>query len=482
MMHVNQRMAIGIVWMIAARLMDRAVGICSTLILARLLVPDDFGLIAMATAIGGMLDLLGSFSFDMALIQNQNATRKHYNTVWTFNLIFAMVCTAGLIALAHPAAEFYKEPRLVTVMYVMSGIYFLSGFGNIGVVNFRKELNFRQEFILIFARRIITFIVTIIGAYMLRSYWALLAGMVTGRLVGVAMSYTMNSYRPWFSLAAATELFHFSRWMLLNNGLGFLRHDGCTFIIGRAFGANGLGIYSVSYEISNLPTTELVAPINRVTFPGFSKLQTPELIRESYLRLLGMITLLILPVGIGIAAVAEPLVTAMLGDKWLTGIPLIAILGVSGAINATQTNNASVWLALGRPHEVAIVQACYLAILFPALYFFLTKFGMIGVGYAYLLAQSVDVVLEMRTTRRLLNFRWGEVARTVWRPLVGVASMYLLVTEVDRMLTGMQPWLRLLIDCGAGAAAYCAVVLGLWWSSAKPEGAEAFCLRRAAAW
>ena len=479
MQNINQRMAKGILWMVGARLLDRSVGIVSTLILARLLVPGDFGLIAMATAIGGMLDLLGSFSFDVALIQKTNTERRHYDTVWTFNVIFGMVCTAGLILLAGPAASYYNEPRLSVVMYVLSVSYFLGAFANIGVVDFRKELNFKQEFIFIFARRIVTFIATITAAFLLRSYWALLIGMTLGKVVGLAMSYAMNVFRPRFTLSATKELFHFSKWMFLNNCLAFLMHDGCTFIIGRVFGASSLGIYTVSYEISNLPSTELVAPINRVTFPGFAKMVDTDAIASSYLRLLGMITLLILPVGTGIAAVAEPLVLAALGEKWITAFPLIAILGINGAIAATQTNNVSVWLAVGKPYLVTIVTSFFLLALFPGIYFCLDAFGVVGAGYAYLMAQAVNVPLGMSITKRLLKFKWRDVARVVWRPILATGVMFVAVHLLDRGINNANPWLRLVIDAGVGTLTYVFVILTLWLISARPNGAETFCLERA---
>lgn len=472
-------MAKGMVWMVGARLMDRSIGIISTLILARLLVPEDFGLVAMATAIGGMLDLLGAFSFDVALIQNANAERRHYDTVWTFNAIFGLVCAAGLVAGAVPAAHFYSEPRLAGVMYTLSLSYFFVAFNNVGIVNFRKELNFRQEFLTIFARRAVTFAVTIGAAFVLRSYWALLIGMTVGRVVALVLSYTMNTYRPRFSLEAAGELLHFSKWMLFNNALGFLIHDGCTFVIGRIFGAAGLGIYSVSYEISQLPSTELVAPINRVTLPGFSKMSDTAEIAVSYLRLLGMITLVILPVGLGIAAVAEPLVLTALGAHWAHAIPLIAVLGINGAIAATQTNNSAVWLSQGLPREVTRLNGCFVLVLFPALYFYLNRFGIIGAGYAYLTAQLVNVPLAMSTTKRLLKFGWNEVFRVVWRPVVGACAMYFIVQQAERMTSAYAPLPRLLMDVAVGGLSYCAIILLLWLVSARPAGAERFCLERA---
>jgi lipopolysaccharide exporter len=469
----------GIVWMVAARLMDRSIGIVSTLILARLLVPGDFGLVAMATAIGGLLDLLGAFSFDVALIQNAAAERRHYDTVWTINAVFQLVCAGALVALAGPAAAFYAEPRLAGVMYVLAVSYLLGAFGNVGVVAFRKELDFKKEFNFIFARRIVTFAATVTCAFMLRSYWALLIGITLGRMVGLIMSYTMNSYRPRFSLAAAGELFHFSKWMLINNGLAFVLRDGCTFVIGRVYGATSLGIYSVSYEISNLPSTELVAPINRVTLPGFAKIGDRAAIGVAYLRLLGIISLVILPVGLGIAAVAEPLVLTALGKNWVAAVALIAVLGINGAIAATQTNNTAVWLALGLPRRVTLLHGCTVLVLFPALYFFVKFYGVLGVGYAYILAQGVNVPLGMSMTKQLLGFSWAAVARVIWRPLVGSVAMYFLVANFDQRISEHMPLIRLLLDAAVGAGFYAAVVLTLWWISAKPAGAETYCLERA---
>lgn len=469
-------MGIGIIWMIGARLMDRSIGIVSTLILARLLVPGDFGLIAMATAIGAALDLLGAFSFDMALIQNAKAEPRHYNTVWTFNVIFGIVCGLGVIALSHPASDFYREPRLVNVMYVLSISYFINAFSNVGVVNFRKDLQFGTEFIFIFTRRVITFLITMIAAFTLRSYWALLIGMTAGRLVGVILTYTMNTYRPKLTLSAAKELFHFSKWLLLNNTLIFILNDGCVFIIGRLFGATSLGIYSVANEISSMPTTELVAPINRATFPGFSKMINLADMSAAYLKLLGLIALLIVPVGLGIAAVAEPLITVALGEKWIDAIPLIQILAIYGAFAATQGNNGTVWLALGRTRELTINMFIFMAVFFPSLYYFIITYGIIGAGYAYLTATIPSLLFSSHVTHMLLQFKWKALFDVVWCPIVAVSAMYGCVVTFNAEFHSMAPLIRLFAGSLIGAFVYGSAILVLWVLKGKPAGAEEFCL------
>lgn len=475
---IQQRMATGIVWMVGARLMDRGVGVLSTLILARLLVPEDFGVVAMATAIAGILDLLGAFSFDLALIQNKHAGKRQYDTVWTFNVLFGLFCAAALVALAIPAAVFYREPRLEAVMYTLAIPYVVGGFANIGVVNFRKDLKFRAEFNFIFFRRVITFLVTIGCAFWLRSYWALVAGIVVGRAASVQISYMMSHYRPSFTLAASRELFHFSKWLFLNNTLFFLLHSGPNFVIGRLSGALGLGIYTVAYEISNLPSSELVAPINRATFPGFSQMENNEAIAVSYLKLLGMISLLILPVGIGIAAVSEPMVLALLGDRWSAAVPLIQILAAYGAIAATQTNNGVVWMVLGRPRDVTIVTAIFLFIFFPALYFFLQAYGVLGAGYAYLVAAIATVPIGMWNTKRLLGLEWNALARVIWRPLVAAVAMFASVIGFDTMTGNYGVLPRLILESILGAVVYVTVTLTLWVVAGRSAGAESFCIDR----
>lgn len=473
---VQQRMARGIVWMVAARLADRGIGAVSTLILARLLLPEDFGLVAMATAIGGILDLLGAFNFDLALIQNRASNKTHYDTVWTFNVFFGIFCGITLCFLAIPASRFYYDPRLEFVMYALAIPYVVGGFSNIGVVSFRKELRFRDEFKFILQRRVVTFATTVGCAIWMRSYWALVAGIVVGRMASVFISFKMSDYRPSLSLEASRELFNFSKWLFLNNSFYFLLHSGPNFVVGRIGGAKDLGTYTVAYEMSNLASTELAAPINRATFPGFASMKGVQEIASSYLKLLGVITLLVLPVGIGIAAVAEPMVLALLGENWISAIPLMQLLAIYGAISATQTNNGVLWMVLGRPRDLTIITAVFLAILFSSLVIFLERLGLVGIAYSYLLAQITAGGWALSHTRRLLNLSWSSLVVVIWRPVVGVVLMYFCVTSIDPYLRLHGPWQRLSLESVAGAAVYIGSTLSLWLVARRPSGPESYCV------
>ena len=182
MKNIGTKIAKGAIWMVLFKLIERSVGLISTLILVRLLIPEDFGLLAMALSITTALELLGAFGFDMALIQNQKAGRDHYNTAWTFNVIFAFSSAAILVAIAIPAAIFYHEPRLEAVIYFLALGSFVKGFENIGVVAFRKELEFNKEFKFLIGKKIASFAITVPLAFILKSYWALVFGILVGNV------------------------------------------------------------------------------------------------------------------------------------------------------------------------------------------------------------------------------------------------------------------------------------------------------------
>ena len=207
--------------MVALRMADRALGLVSLLILARLLIPADFGLVAMAMSIVAMLELMSAFGFDVVLIQRQQETRDDFDTAWTFNLIFRLVTGVGLALLASSSATFYEEPRLEPMLYWLALAVAIPGFANIGTVTFRKSFQFHKEFTFRFGRNLISFVITVPLAFWLRNYWALVLGILAANTALVILSYVLHPYRPRLSLASARSLFDFSKWLILQNLLFF---------------------------------------------------------------------------------------------------------------------------------------------------------------------------------------------------------------------------------------------------------------------
>ena len=467
--------------MLAFKMSDKVIGLLSTVVLARMLSPADFGLVAMAMILISALELLISFGFDVSLISNPHAGRNEFDTAWTFTALFSTACAFILALLAIPAANFYHEPRLQVVVYVLAFAFAVQGWANIGPVIFRREMRFDQEFKFLLSKRLSTVLVTIPLALYMQNYWALVYGQLAGTILSFVMSYVVSDYRPRLSLAAKTELFHSSKWLVLNNLMAFIRNNAAQFCIGRIAGSQTLGVYSVAAEISSMPTTELVAPINRAAFPGYAKAATDlAVLRNSFLKVISSIALFAVPAGLGIMAVADLLVPTVLGWKWMDAVPVIQVMAVYGVIQAVQTNIGYVYLAQGNMRLVTIIGAVQavlvLVLLIPSVYYW----GVLGAAWASLGTIIIMVPVNQMLIARCLDLSGTEFAKKLVRPLLAgllMAGVVLLLksTFTLRQVT-LDYMLALLLCVAVGALVYGAAIYLLWRMAGAPEGPEHFCV------
>jgi O-antigen/teichoic acid export membrane protein len=462
--------------MVGVRLLDRALGMVSTIILARLLVPEDFGLVAMATSVLVLLEMLSAFGFDVALIRQASSGRSSYDTAWTFNLLVGLTVGVFLAGLAYPAARFYDEPRVTSVMFLLACAPVFQGLENIGVVAFRKDLNFRAEFLWLTGRRLVGLATVLPLAFLLRSYWALVVGIVVGRLAGMLLSYLAHPYRPRLSLAARHALLGFSKWIVLVNILGFFLQRSSDLVIGRVLGSGPLGIYTVAAEVSSLPTTELVAPINRAVYPAFAKISGDQRrLKEEYLAVMGIIALIAIPVAVGVASVGPQVVALLLGEKWLAAVPLVKALALLGAVQFPYTNAYSVFLAVGKPHLQVRIHMLHVPVLVALLIVLATRYGVQGAAWATVITGFVVVPVSLWFVFRELNIRIREFVDVVWRPATAAAVMYGLVAALGDvwMPVGAAAVIgQLAVLVAIGVVVYVLGVLVLWWSVGAPQSGE----------
>jgi len=247
---LGRQIARGAGWMVAMRWSIRLIAVVSTVILARLLSPSDFGVVAMAMLVVALIEVSADFGFEQALIQNQQATRQHFDTAWTLNLIRGVLGAALLLALAQPAGNFLDEPRIVPVIGWLSLSLFLGGLKNVGVVEFRKELWFAREYRFLVATKIISFVITVGLAIAWRSYWALVVGMIARSAAMVTLSYVMHEYRPRLALSRVRELFGFSIWILFNRYIHYANSNFGRLLVARFLDAASLGVLTLAREIS----------------------------------------------------------------------------------------------------------------------------------------------------------------------------------------------------------------------------------------
>lgn len=483
MSSLNSKMAKGAAWMVLARLATRVIGVVSTLILARVLVPEDFGLVAMATSVVAVIELLRAFGFDTVLIQKQQAERRHYDTAWTFNIIVGVAAALIVLSLAWPAARFYGDPRVVPIMAVLAAGLAAQGFENVGIVDFRKHMQFDRDFVFSLGSKIAGFLVTVPVALAYRTYWALALGIVATRAWSVAASFVMHPYRPRLSLAAAKELFEFSQWLLLNNFLLYLKSRASDFVIGRMSGARSLGLFNVSYEVANLPTTEIVMPINRAVYSGYARIGGDRpMLRQGFLNVISVITAFALPAGMGIAATASLFVPLALGGRWLEAVPLIQILSIYGVLIALQTNTLYVYIALGEPRTATFLNGLHVAMLIPGLILGTSLGGATGAAWACLASAVINAPINAGVLLRRLDMRPAQLLGVAWRPAIAAAVMLAAVVAfVGRpggaRMQGAEAGLldlawQLAVAGLLGSVLYAGTLWLLWISAGRPAGIE----------
>jgi lipopolysaccharide exporter len=473
---VERRMARSAGWMVGLRLVDRAIGLVSVLFLARLLVPADFGLVAMGTVVMGALEAITAFGFEMALIQRCARDRTRWDSAWTLNVIIGVANAALIAALAPAAALFYGEPRVVNVMLVLAASALIAGFRNIGMVEFEQDLRFGPIVVLALLRRVASFVVTLALAWRYETYWALLAGMVTGHAIDLACSYLVSPYRPRLSLAAWRDLFSFSRWLLVINVLGYVSNRGGDAIIGTVAGAAALGKYTVSYELANLPTSEMVRPVTRAVFPGYAMMASvPARLAAGFSKVFSLVLLFALPAAAGIALLAEPLVAVLLGPRWSDTVPLLQVLAIFGGIRALQANTGSVYMALNRPEIAAAITAVGIVLELGAFAVALTRLPIAQAAWFLVIGGTLTAVVNLTVLQRLLGLRVRHLLRPALRPALGIALMALALQPLAQSLwNGGHPVATgavvLVALVATGAIVYVATVLSAWTLLGRREG------------
>ena len=292
----------------------------------------------------------------------------------------------------------------------------VSGFENIGTVAFRKELNFSMEFRYLLTKRMAGFFVTLSLALTLRSFWALIFGIVFGKVVSVLISYRLHPYRPKFSLSAKNDLFNFSKWLFLSNLIQFFQSRSTDFILGRTVGSHSLGVYSLAAEIAAMPSTELIAPLNRAVYPAYAQLaQTTNKLLARFLEVYGIINLIAFPVAVGLYCLAGLVVDLLLGPQWQDAKPIMQILGLCGLVGALQGNMYIVLSAMGKPKSNTILSGTLLAISLPVVVLGSLRYGAIGAAYAHFAASLLAFAGIFIVFSNITGLPKFKLFLTMWR-------------------------------------------------------------------
>jgi lipopolysaccharide exporter len=468
------RVARGAVVSVVTRWADRALGLVSTLVLARLLAPNDFGVIAMASIAVGLVSVVTDLGVNLALLQKQDATRADFDTAWTMRIIQTSVASVALVGLAPFASDYFRDDRITSVIWAMTAAMFVGAFSNIGFIRHQKELRFEPELLLLLTHRSVSVLVTIIAAIQLRNFWAMVLGTFVSRCIFVGMSYRLTpGYRPRLSLSQWRPIFSFSQWTLVRNIGTFAESRLDKAFVGRHHDASTAGAYALADEIAALPTTELLAPLSRTLLPAFANLQDqPERLKNAYFSVLGVQALIGFPAGLGVYATAEQIVRVMLGTQWSSAVPFLEILALNGSVFALSYASGYLLIAQGRVITLGLlawIQVGFQLALLPTAVQLQdpAAFGWIRLASTILMFFALSVL----AARALSSSTWAGLYFATWRPLLASGAMVYGLKWVH--IGGMAlPLIELLLHVAVGVLIYGSALLLLWSLAGKPRGAE----------
>ncbi|GAA3789916.1 lipopolysaccharide biosynthesis protein [Qipengyuania pelagi] len=472
----------GAAWMGAGRIVVNLSGFISTIVLARLLSPDDFGLVAIAMAAAAVVGSVSELSLTQALVQFDDPEDDDYHSAWTLNLLRACAISAILMAIAWPMAAAYSEPRLIPIFAVVAFTAAARALENPRIVVFRRALDFRPDFEFDVVEKIVSLVVAVAIAFVLRSYWALIFGAAAATLARVALTYIKMPYRPRFHLSRWRALMSFSIWLTFSEIVKTISLRAVPLVVGAFLPTVAVGQFSVGERVASMPVRESIGALQATLFPAFSRMADDlGRMRAAYVRAQAMTSLAALPFGFGLAAVAQPVVLIVLGAKWLPAVPVLQAVAIASSVQAIQ-NALPLAMATGRTNEILWRNVRSFLIQMPLLVLGLAVGrgsalgGLEGLSIALVASAIANSAINMAMVRKLVASPFSEQISLAARPFLASVVMAALVLLLVGMFpaagTDLPSILTLAAIIAAGIAAYAASLFALHAMFGGPASSE----------
>lgn len=451
----------GVAWTGAATWVAQALTWISTLVVVRLLTPDDYGLIALAGVYLGLITLLSEFGIGTAVITLRDLTRRQVAELNTIAMGFALVALIFSVLAAGTVAEFFASPRLVEVIWVMSLMLILGAIASVSNALLQKELDFRflaqAQIIQALTAALSTLLLALVGS----GYWALALGPAAGQLVFTAMVATrMPTGYAWPTWGSLGPVLTFSRQVITERMAWYGYTSADKLVIGRWIGEISTGLYSVASTFGMLAVEKVTVLMLRVAPAVFSAVQhDPAALRRYLLSMTEAVAVVTFPISIGMALVAEDLVPLLLGPQWVEAVVPLQLLAIYGAFQSVSPLLNRVLAVIGETRfnmNIAVVTL----VLLPISFMVATRWGLTGVAAAWLLVPIIQLPIYIRLRQRI-GLSMLAYLRSLWPAVssAGAMAAAILLMQEWPPFDDFSPRTSLFLTIGVGAVAYCAMIL-----------------------
>lgn len=438
---------------------SKAVNLVTLSILAHLLVPASFGLVALAALTMDYLSVLSDLGLGAALIQRKRNVEESAGTALILNLLANSVLTLLLIAVSPYVASFFHEPQVIPVLSALSFTLLFNAAGSVHSVLLQRQLAFKKKLIPDLGASAIKTVVSIGLAWGGYGVWALVAGQLVAAAANTILLWVVIPWRPRLSWkpAVARELFSYGISIMGNNALSAWEDNFDYLIIGRFYNTAALGIYTIAYR---LPETLIITTLwvmTSVLFPTFSALQDArEALKRSFLTTVRYVELLVTPVCLGMVIAAGPIIRIAFGAQWEGAVPLLRVLALYAWVMSIGFHAGDVYKAVGRP-DILIKTSGPIFILRLIALWIGAQVSLLGVAAAHLVVECVSLIVRMIILWRMVGVSAWDMAREM-QALIGGAALALLAVPALYLTASLPPLINLAITTVAGAAGYIGVI------------------------
>jgi PST family polysaccharide transporter len=409
----------------------------STVILAHLLVPGDFGLMATSGPIMGFIDLLRDAGFSQALVQRNDVTKEQGNAVFWLMMGITLVLGLFVIATAPLFAAAFHEPRLVGVLMISALMMQVSSFGSQPMAWLNRHMRFHVLTIIDIASSALSLAAAAAVAYVTHSYWALVVAGVVGTFTSSGIALLVSGWRPGRPRfdRGVLQMARFGAGIFLSNMMSYLSRNADNLLIARRFGPVSLGYYDRAYKLMLMPLTQITWPISRVMMPVLSRLQDrPKQYAETYLTTITLIMAVAQPALITAAVLGRPIILLLLGEKWAPAIPIFQWLSAAGVHQVVTSSLGWLYLSQGRAKHYAIA-GTFGSITTVAAFLIGLHWGAVGVAAAYTISDyALRFPFSWLYVGRTGPVRTAPLLNTLWPHLLGAGAAIAALLVYQRLV------------------------------------------------
>ncbi len=469
-MSIGEQVSSSIRWMAGMRVLSQILMWGATLLVIRILSPEDYGLMALASVVIGLLEILDDMGLADAVVKKKNLTENFVKQIFGCLIVLSALFYSLLIITGPAIADFYDDPRLATIIYVLGLQIIIRTFYYVPDAIMRREMKFKQISLINFVSVIVQAVVIVTLAVLGYGVWALVFGALVTTTVKTIGSLIVTKYLclPIFSYKGIRDDLSFGSLIVVNRLLYFFYNTVDALIIGKVLGQKILGNYAVALQIATLPIDKFMRILNEVGFSAFSSIQDDQQ-QMNYLlcKAVRVLSITIFPVFMGISCVAPELVTVVLGEKWNAAIIPLQIVSAVMALKMMNITEPLLF-AMGRP-DVSVKTIIIGCIIMPIAFYIGTKWGLLGVSLAWLFAYPPYFYIAMKISLKTIGMKFSTYVKQFIMPAIFSGIMYLNVV-VTREYFGAQiesDVIQLIVLILIGALTYTSLVIAFQRDSLK---------------